>query len=191
MKLRKTLLITLGCALTTALTSLSASATEGTLTGQVGVEVTIKEGCTVANGSSSSGTNSWGTLNFGTYADLTSIINGSVLGSDGKDAVTVTCTAGLSPTLTLDGGLNESGNVRNMVNTTTTSGTTTSSDIAYHLYSDASYDTEIKPGTSISLTASGDAQSIPIYGRILPTGQSSTAPASGTYTDTVTATLAW
>ncbi|MEW6484605.1 Csu type fimbrial protein [Tatumella ptyseos] len=191
MKLRKTLLITLGCALTTALTSLSASATEGTLTGQVGVEVTIKEGCTVANGSSSSGTNSWGTLNFGTYADLTSIINGSVLGSGGKDAVTVTCTAGLSPTLTLDGGLNESGNVRNMVNTTTTSGTTTSSDIAYHLYSDASYDTEIKPGTSISLTASGDAQSIPIYGRILPTGQSSTAPASGTYTDTVTATLAW
>lgn len=190
MKLRKTLLITLGCALTTVLTSLSASATEGTLTGQVGVEVTIKEGCTVANGSSSSGTNSWGTLNFGTYADLTSIINGSVLGSDGKDAVTVTCTEGLSPTLTLDGGLNESGNVRNMVNTTT-SGTTTSSDIAYHLYSDASYDTEIEPGTAISLTASGDAQSIPIYGRILPTGQSSTAPASGTYTDTVTATLAW
>ena len=191
MKLRKTLLITLGVALTTAFTSLSASAAEGTLTGQVGVQVTIKEGCTVANGSSSSGTNRWGTLNFGTYADLTSIINGSVLGSDGKDAVTVTCTSGLSPTLTLDGGLNESGNVRNMVNTTTTSGTTTSSDIAYHLYSDASYDTEIEPGTAISLTASGDAQSIPIYGRILPTGQTSTAPTSGTYTDTVTATLAW
>jgi len=191
MKLRKALLITLGCALTTALTSLSASAAEGTLTGQVGVAVTIKEGCTVANGSSSSGTNSWGTLNFGTYADLTSAINGSVLGSDGTDAVTVTCTDGLSPTLTLDGGLNESDSVRNMVATTTSSTTTTTSDIAYHLYSDASYGTEIKPGDSISLTANGDAQSIPIYGRILPGDQTSTAPASGTYTDTVTATLAW
>ena len=195
MKLRKTRLIILGCALTSAYIGLPASTlaatTTGTLTGQVGVEVTISSGCAVANGSSSSGTNSWGTLDFGSYADLTSAINGSVLGSDGTNAVTITCTSGLSPTLTLDGGLNEttSTEVRNMV--TTSSSSTTSTDIAYRLYSDSTYSSEIAPGGSISLTADGTAENIPIYGRILKDDQTSTAPASGTYSDTVTATLSW
>lgn len=193
MKLRKTRLMILGCAFSSALIGLPASAlaasTDGTLTGQIGVQVTIASGCAVANGSSSSGTNSWGTLNFGSYADLTSAIKGTVLGSDGTNAVTVTCSKELSPKLTLDGGLNEStsSSVRNMA---MTSGTT-SSDIAYRLYSDSSYSKEITPGSSINLSADGTAQNIPIYGRILKEDQTSTAPASGTYTDTVTATLSW
>ncbi|ARU94939.1 Csu type fimbrial protein [Tatumella citrea] len=187
MKINKMLLCALGYALTTSVVPSVASAAEGTLSGQVGVQVTIKEGCAVTNGSSSSGTNSWGTLNFGTYADLTAAINGTVLGSDGTNAVTITCTDGLTPTMTLDGGKNEASNVRNMVNT---SGTTTT-DIAYHLYSDANHTTEIEPGGSVSLTADGAAQSIPIYGRIVPDDQTSTSPASGTYSDTVTATLSW
>jgi len=51
----------------------------GTLTGQVGVQLIISTGCTVGNGSTTGGTNQWGTLNFGNYADLTSIINGTVV----------------------------------------------------------------------------------------------------------------
>ncbi|MBT0721204.1 Csu type fimbrial protein [Rosenbergiella collisarenosi] len=167
-----------------SLSALPASAaTEGTLSGQVGVQVIISEGCTVGNNTSSGTANEWGSINFGTYADLSNIINGTVLGSNGTDTVTVTCTSGLSPTLTLNGGGNQANQLRSMV-----SGSTT---IPYRLYSDSSYSKEIPVNGSIALAADGTAQSIPLYGRILPGDQKSSAPTAGTYTDTVTATLSW
>ena len=181
MNLRPALLL---CALF-PLTTLSSNAyaAEGTLSGQIGVQVTISEGCTVGNNNSSGTVNEWGSINFGTYADLSNIINGTVLGSNGTDTVTVTCTSGLSPTLKLDGGVNETDSLRAMI-----SGSTT---IPYRLYSDSSYSSEIAVDGSIALTADGTAQSIPIYGRIIPSDQTSSAPTAGTYTDTVTATLSW
>ncbi|WP_241609571.1 spore coat U domain-containing protein [Rosenbergiella australiborealis] len=168
---------------TIAVLTPTAYATNGTLTGQIGVQVIISEGCTVGNNTSSGTVNEWGSINFGTYADLSNIINGSVIGSDGANTVTVTCTSGLSPTLKLDGGLNETSSLRSMI-----SGST---KIPYRLYSNSSYSSEIAVNGSIALTADGTAQNIPIYGRILPADQTSTAPSSGTYTDTVTATLSW
>ncbi|MEJ5939703.1 spore coat U domain-containing protein [Klebsiella pneumoniae] len=157
----------------------------GTLTGNIGVTLTIGEGCTVTNGSVTDGTNEWGTLDFGTYSDLTNVIDGSVTGSDGSNTVTVTCSNGLSPTLTLDSGLYGNGSLRNV---SSDGGTTL---VPYRLYSDSARTTEIALGGSIALTADGTAQDVPIYGRILPADQSTTAPAAGTYTDTVVATLAW
>lgn len=181
MNLRPVLLL---CALFPVATlSPTAFAAEGTLSGQIGVQVTISEGCTVGNNNSSGTVNEWGSINFGTYADLSNIINGTVLGSNGTDTVTVTCTSGLSPTLKLDGGVNETKSLRSMI-----SGSTT---IPYRLYSDSSYSSEIAVDGSIALTADGTAQSIPIYGRIIPSDQTSSAPTAGTYTDTVTATLSW
>ncbi|WKX27179.1 Csu type fimbrial protein [Tatumella ptyseos] len=163
--------------------TLYAADTSGTLSGQIGVQVTISEGCTVGNNDSSGSVNEWGSIDFGTYADLSNIINGSVLGSDGTDTVTVTCTSGLSPTLKLDGGVNETNSLRAMI-----SGSTV---IPYRLYSDAAYSSEVAVDGSIALTADGTAQNIPIYGRIIPSDQDSSAPTAGTYTDTVTATLSW
>ncbi|AOE42496.1 spore coat protein U (plasmid) [Pantoea agglomerans] len=155
----------------------------GTLTGQLGIQVTISEGCTVGNNSSSGTVNNWGSINFGTYADLANIIDGSMLGADGSSTVTVTCTSGLSPTLTIDGGLHGSGTLRSM--------SAGSTQIPYRLYSNAARSAEIPVNGSLALNADGTQQSIPIFGRILPSDQSTTAPASGTYADTVTATLAW
>ncbi|WP_241647128.1 Csu type fimbrial protein [Rosenbergiella metrosideri] len=182
MNLRPVLLL---CALFPFTTFSSyANTVLGTLSGQIGVQVTISEGCTVGNNNSKGTVNEWGSINFGTYADLSNIINGTVLGSNGTDTVTVTCTSGLSPTLKLDGGVNETAkNLRSMI-----SGSTT---IPYRLYSDASYSKEIAVDGSISLTSDGTAQNIPIYGRIIPSDQLSSAPTAGTYTDTVTATLSW
>lgn len=157
---------------------------EGTLTGQIGVSLTIGDACTVTNDSISGSTNQWGTLDFGTYADLTSVIDGSVIGSDGSNAITITCSSGLSPTLTIDGGLYESGALRYL-----SAGSTDT--IAYRLYSDSARSSEVAIDGSISLTADGSAISLPLYGRVLPADQSSTAPASGSYSDTLVATLAW
>lgn len=186
MKIRRVLFTALSVALygTTFSPPLSA-ATTGTLTGELGVQVIIGSGCTVGNGDASTSTNKWGTLDFGSYADLANVIDGSVIGADGTSAVTVTCSSGLSPTLTLDGGQYGNGSLRNV---SSDSGTTL---IPYRLYSDSARSSEIAIGDSLSLTADGNAQNIPIYGRILPSDQSTTAPAAGTYVDTVVATLAW
>ena len=167
-----------------ALLTLSAGAlAAGTLTGQVGVQLTISTGCTVGNGTSTGGTNQWGTLNFGNYADLTSVINGTVFGADGTNAVTITCSTGLTPTLSLNGGLAASGATRTM--------TSSGNSIPYRLYSNAARTTEIAINTPVALTTGTTAQNIPIYGRVLPADQTSTTPTAGTYNDTVVATLAW
>jgi len=175
---------TLLAVLAVATLTLAAGAqAAGTLTGQVGIQLTISTGCTVGNGTATGGTNQWGTLNFGNYADLTSVINGTVLGANGTSAVTVTCSTGLSPTLSLNGGLAATGGLRTM--------TSSGNSIPYRLYSDTARTTEIAINTPITLGTGTTAQNIPIYGRVLPADQTSTTPAAGTYNDTVVATLSW
>lgn len=168
-----------------AATSASPALAAGTLSGQIGVSLVIGDGCTVENGSSTGGTNEWGTLDFGEYADLTSVIDGQVIGADGSSAVSVTCSTGLSPTLTIDGGLYSNGALRNV---SSNGGTAL---VAYRLYSDAARTAEVTVNAPIALAANGQAFDLPLYGRILPADQSSTAPAAGSYTDTLVATLAW
>lgn len=152
----------------------------GTLSGQIGVEVTIGEGCSVAN--SSGNTNTWGTLNFGEYSDLVNTINGSVVGTSTTVGLQVTCTDKLSYKLSFDNGLNSDSGLRRL-----NSGV---NYIPYRLYSDAGYTSEILTG-EITRTGTGSLESIPVYGRILPSDQATLAPAAGTYIDTVTATLIW
>ena len=82
----------------------AAGLTTGTLTGQVGVQLTIGSGCTVTNGSSASGVNSWGTIDFGTYSDLVNAIDSNLIGSGGASAVSIICSNNLPATLTLNNG---------------------------------------------------------------------------------------
>lgn len=152
----------------------------GTLSGQIGVEVTIGSGCSVAN--SGGDTNTWGTLNFGEYSDLVNTINGSVVGTAATVGLQVTCTDQLAYKLSFDEGLNSSAGLRRL--------NLGANYIPYHLYSDAGYTAEILTG-EINRIGTGSLESIPVYGRILPSDQTTTAPAAGKYIDTVTATLIW
>ncbi|WP_162963437.1 spore coat protein U domain-containing protein, partial [Pseudomonas aeruginosa] len=43
----------------------------------------------------------------------------------------------------------------------------------------------------ISSVSTGTAVNIPLYGRVVPTGQSTPTPTAGTYTDTLLVTIAW
>ncbi len=159
---------------------------DGTLTGNLGISLTIGDGCLVTNSSVSDSTNQWGSLDFGSYSNLSNVIDASVTDSQGSGSMTVTCTSGLSPTMVLDGGLYGDGSNRYV---SSDGGTTL---IPYRLYSDSARTETIALNGSVSLTADGTAQNVPVYGRILPADQgSNTAPASGTYTDTVVATLSW
>ncbi|MEG3133389.1 spore coat protein U domain-containing protein [Rouxiella sp. T17] len=175
--------IALSALLAAATFSLSSGAfAAGTLTGQIGVQLTISAGCTVGNGSVTAGVNQWGNINFGNYSDLTNVVNGTLIGANGTSAVTVTCSTGLTPTLSLNAGNNGGTGVRAM----TAGGATT---IPYRLYSNTARTTEIGINTPIALAIG--AQDFPIYARVLPADQTTTAPAAATYNDTVVATIAW
>ena len=155
----------------------------GTLTGKIGVQLVIGAGCTVNNNSTAGGTNNWGTLDFGTHSTLTNIIDGTVIGSNGSNGITIVCSEGLTPTLSLDAGQNGSGSTRNL---SAGSGGTL---IPYRLYSDSARTSVINPNAPITLANS--SQDLPVYGRVLPEDQSTSSPAAGTYNDIVIATLAW
>ncbi|MBI7310855.1 spore coat U domain-containing protein [Pseudomonas aeruginosa] len=161
----------------------------GTITGQVGVQLVIGPGCTIINGSVNGGINQWGTLDFGTHSDLTNVIDAQTVGTSGN--IQIQCSTGLTPSLTVNAGLHASGGQRFMQNTTGT--TTPASTVAYNLYSNSARSTLIQANTpvDISSVSTGTAVNIPLYGRVVPTGQSTPTPTAGTYTDTLLVTIAW
>jgi spore coat protein U-like protein len=156
----------------------------GTLTGEIGIRLIVGSGCSVANATVASGVNRWGTVDFGTQSTLVSSVDAGLIGTNGTSTITVTCSAGLTSSLKLNGGQNLDSGLRRMA-----SGAT--NRVPYRLYSNATRSTEIAIDTPIALVSNGTAQDIPIYGRILPGDQTSTTPAAGTYIDTVLATLTW
>ncbi|AZC24262.1 Sigma-fimbriae uncharacterized subunit [Pseudomonas sessilinigenes] len=156
----------------------------GTLVGQVGVRMVIGAGCTIINGSVNGGVNQWGTLDFGSHADLTNVVDAQTVGANGN--IQIKCSTGLTPRLTVDAGLYASGAQRFMRSTTTAAST-----IAYALYSDSARSSPIQVNMPVNIVTSGAAIDIPLYGRVAPTGQSTTTPAAGTYTDTLLVTVAW
>ncbi|MEF3102443.1 spore coat protein U-like protein [Raoultella ornithinolytica] len=159
----------------------------GTLTGQVGVQLTIGAGCTVTNGTNAGSTNSWGTIDFGSYSDLSYAIDAGMIGSGGSSAITIKCSTGINPQLTLNGGAHGgSGPLRYMENEAATQ------KIAYRLYSDSARQNPLLMDTAFTVNTTGGEQEIPIFARILPEDQSGvTAPAAGLYQDMVIATLTW
>ena len=152
----------------------AAGLTTGTLTGQVGVQLTIGSGCTVTNGSSASGVNSWGTIDFGTYSDLVNAIDSNLIGSGGS-AVSIICSNNLPATLTLNNGQHVgTTGLRQMQSAD-------GDQIAYRLYSNSTRQAEFT-SAGIGITGTGSAQEIPIYARVLPADQGGvTAPAEGFY----------
>ncbi|MDS6632154.1 spore coat protein U domain-containing protein [Klebsiella michiganensis] len=89
--------------LLSAIVILQPASAAGTLSGQIGVQVTLGSGCSVSNVRNGEN-NRWGNINFGSYGDLANSIDAEITGSGGGSALTVTCTEDLASTLTLDGG---------------------------------------------------------------------------------------
>ena len=168
--------------LLSAIVILQPVSAAGTLSGQIGVQVTLGSGCSVSNVRNGEN-NRWGNINFGSYGDLANSIDAGMVGSGGATAVSIACTAALQSTLTLDGGQQGSSTLRYMKNTAD------SELIAYRLYSDVGRNSEILPDGSIAITGTGSPQEIPIFARIRPEDQDT--PTAGNYSDIVTATLTW
>lgn len=132
---KRTPAVLLFCACASLLGTAQAA---GTLIGQVGVQMVIGAGCTIINGSVSGGINQWGTLDFGSHSDLTNVVDAQTVGTSGN--IQIQCSTGLTPSLTVNAGLHASGGQRYMQNTTTTTST-----IAYNIYSDAARSAQSRP----------------------------------------------
>lgn len=139
-----------------------------TATATMAVSATVVNNCTISTSA----------LSFGTYDP---IATHNAMALDGTGAVTVTCTAGSTPTVGISTGVNASGSARRLA-----SG---SSYLTYELYSDSGRSSVWgNSGSDLytpGATSSRTARTFTVYGRVTG-GQD--VPA-GVYTDTVTATV--
>ena len=142
------------------------------------VQATLLPACEA--GTVTSGAISYGTLNFGNYASLNSVINATSAQLAGS--IRVKCVNGLSYKIFMDGGKSGSVTNRTMVNTTNTSLT-----MLYNLYTDAARATVWNNTVGVSDVGNGADQWHTVYGRV----PSQTTPAAGIYSDTVNVTVSW
>lgn len=169
-------LITIATILAAALVPTVADA--ATATSNLSVSVTITASCTIGTAS----------LNFGN-----SVSGGSLLSSalPGSTTVSATCTSGTPYSIGMDNGANASAAQRRMSNGS-------GAYLAYDLYTDSGRTAAWTTATSSAACASsnscylgtgnGTAQSVSIYGNI---PQQASAPAPGSYADTVTMTITY
>jgi spore coat protein U-like protein len=138
-----------------------------TATDTFDVTITIADDCEIT---------STETLDFGTSGVLTALI-------DQTAALGVTCTTGTPYDIGLDAGTAPGA-------TTTTRGMTSpaTDTIGYEIFQNpgrtANWGDTVSTDT-IASTGTGTAQSFPVYGRV----PAQTTPATGVYTDTITATI--
>lgn len=156
----------LGVGLVLFSTGVFASTTTGTLT----VTANVNNVCKLTSG----------TLAFGAYDP----VNTNATTPLAQTATfTMKCTKGTSATMLMGQGSNpgtgstDSAPIRNMLNGTT--------QLNYQLYSDAGDTTVWNNSTGINHTATGQSETLNVYGSI-PAGQN---VGSGSYTDTVVITV--
>ncbi|AZP71610.1 SCPU domain-containing protein [Pseudomonas poae] len=136
------------------------------------VSATITPGCLVASG----GTN-YGSLAFGSYSALATSTASVALTS----SVVLQCTPGVTLSMTVDGGLYNSGGRRMQLN----SGT---AKVAYQLFRDAAFSQSLGISQSVSIVYSNANNiTLPIYGRVQLPGNTP----GGTYSDTLQVQLTW
>ncbi|WP_159564973.1 Csu type fimbrial protein [Budvicia diplopodorum] len=177
----KKLFIALGCA--AAMLCSSNIFAAGTINGNLNVQLTIGNGCSVTGGSTGGSVNDFGTLNFGQYSSLANLINGQSTGTSG--AVQIQCTTSLPYTVILDNGQNASGSQRRLIGGVSPS----NAYISYSLFQDAA---RTLPWNStgagiLSAVGTGAAVDIIVYGQV----PSQTTPAQGLYSDVVLVTVNW
>ncbi|NJC34261.1 spore coat protein U-like protein [Sphingomonas jejuensis] len=158
---------------------LAATPANANTQGTINLSLNVTNAC-VINGANTVQTNAGvlGSIAFPDQAGIFGDVDGELVGPQG--ALSVLCSPGLSPVLTIGAGQQDGSTRRNL--------RANGRDVAYRLFSDAQRTSEIAIGGVINLAPSASATSVPIFARVNSGGQ--VLPA-GTYTDTVTVTLSW
>lgn len=135
------------------------------------VNATIQAGCLVVGG-----VTNYGVLNFGSYSALAATTASTSLSGT---TVTLQCTPGVTLTMAIDGGQNNTGS-RNLKRTTG------SNLLTYQLFRDAAYSQTLGINQTVNVAYTDpNTIKLPVYARAQLAG---TLPA-GSYTDVLQVTL--
>lgn len=148
------------------------------ITATLTLTATVVEACATSV-SNSSGSADFGTMDFGEYGSLDSII--TLSSSEEAGSIGLTCVDGQNYTILLNGGNSGDTSNRHML------GTSNGREVGYNLYTSSAYDTVWDDITGVSASADGSEQWHTVYGRI----PAQTTPAADTYTDTIAVTITW
>lgn len=144
----------------------------------IGISTTLLPACEA--GTAAAGRISFGTINFGNYASLTSVIK--VTSAPLAGSIRVNCARGLSYKILMDGGSSGVVTNRKMVNTSNSTVT-----ILYNLYTNQPGGTIWDNITGLGDTGNGADQWHTVYGSV----PVQATPMAGIYQDRVNVTLSW
>ena len=171
-------LLCAGLLATAALRALAAVQVPTTAAFTVGA--TIARGCQVASNPSQVSGLQIGRLDFGLHPALRAGNVSMPLASSANQSL-VQCTPGTTMQVTVDAGLNASGQQRRLHNGNGTY-------LAYALFMTGSGNPPLVPGAPLNLTLGASPTALPVMGMVTLPGSGVVA---GTYTDTVRVTLSW
>lgn len=141
--------------------------------GTLDIRLVVEEACEVSWPGGGGGTGS-ASLDFGAADNLDQPILAEI-GTGTAGSIEIRCNSGSTYNVEFDAGLNGGGDI----NARAMRGVNTSHEIPYQLYSDSNRQTVL---SSISRTADGALNPLPIYGRVPP---QTLAPPADTFVDTV------
>jgi spore coat protein U-like protein len=164
-------------------------------TGTINATLTLTSGCLI-NGDPALTGNNFGTLNFGTQSATFSTLTTQLTGASGGNSFSVACTSGDPYTVAITGNANNiaPGTVigipgtpgRFLINTTDAT-----QGVAYSLYSDSGYSSEVSDGAALPIASStAGVDNYTLYGRIQGGGDS-TSVIPGIYTDTINVSVTY
>jgi len=151
-------------------------------TGTIGVSLTVTSACAV-NGAAAvqSDAGRVAQVAFPDQPGLFGDTDGEAVATGASGALSVLCSPGVTPALTIGAGAHDVGGRRRMAYN--------GSSVAYRLFADAARTSEIAINQRLTLpVATSAATLVPIYARVNSNGS---ILAAGTYTDTVQVLLSW
>ncbi|SFC87129.1 Csu type fimbrial protein [Pragia fontium] len=173
----KKIFITLAC-ITSVISATNVFAA-GSVSGSLGVQLTVTNGCAINGDAASTGSANIGTLNFGSTSSLATAITGTSAGAT-SGAIKVQCTNTLPYSVDLDNGVNADGASQRRLKQGT-------EYVTYNLYKDSNRSTPWESGTPLTKTSTGAPDDLIVYGQVPP----QSTPSAGTYADTVLVTVSW
>lgn len=163
-------------------------------TGNIGVSLTLTNGCLI-NGSPNQAGINFGTLNFGSHPATFGTLTTQLAGATSGNTFTIQCTTGATYTVQVTGTTNAAPTT--VVGTVGTPGryllntTAPTQGVAYSIYSDSAFNNVIANNANIPIASTtGGVDSYTIFGRIQGGGNSVTVQ-PGSYTDTINVSVTY
>ncbi len=156
-------------------------ATQVPTTATFAVSATVSSGCWVVGNPGQTANVGFGMLDFGTHSAAIGASYNAVVGVSSGSPAQVQCTPGVTATMTIDGGLNATGNQRRMK-------LAPNYYVPYTLTTAPGGGTTVLPGVGVSIVPGNGPITLPVYGTATAPG---TGVPGGQYSDTVQVVFSW